>query len=67
MVNGIGTMEFLFNYRYWGTGYLIGWLLGIWIFLRSGLMGILDGIVYLGIPLLYLILRAKAWWEKTNS
>lgn len=62
--SGIGAVELMFRYPSWGTGYLIGWLLGAGLLLQSGIMGISGLIAYFIIPLLFLILRAKAWLDR---
>ena len=63
LINVIGTVTLVYAMPYWGTTYLIGWLFGVGMLLQSGLIGI-EAILYIGIPLLYLILRAKAWFER---
>lgn len=42
---------------YWGTGYMIGWLLGIIIMAKSGLISAFDALIYIVIPLVILIVR----------
>ncbi len=42
---------------YWGTGYIIGWLLGMLIMAETGLISTFDIIIYTVIPFVLLILR----------
>lgn len=50
LVNLIGTIAFTLALPKWGTVYTIGWLVGLWLMLRSGLVGAFDGAVYVGPP-----------------
>jgi len=43
--------------QYWGTNYLIGWVFGVMILTIAGLVDALEVIIYLGIPLIILIIR----------
>jgi hypothetical protein len=63
VINVIGLITLIFAMPYWGITYLLGWLFGVIIMLQSGLIGILEVIIYLGIPLVVLILRVKSWFE----
>lgn len=57
LLNVVGIVSLILTMPYWGTTYLIGWLFGLWIMSESGLVGILELLVYLGVPLVVLILR----------
>ena len=57
LLNMLGLIVLIFAIPYWGTIYLMGWLLGLIIMAKSGLVGILDFIIYFGIPLTILITR----------
>ena len=57
LLNMLGLMALVLVMPYWGTIYLIGWLFGLIIMAESGLVGILDFIIYFGIPLVILIVR----------
>lgn len=50
----------------WATSYIFGWLFGIIIFAYSGLIGIIDFLIYL-VPLGYLgyklFKRIRAWFN----
>jgi len=56
LLNVVSTIAFIFAIPYWATSYIIGWLIGLTIMSRSGLIGALDFIIYL-IPLFFLIAR----------
>lgn len=42
---------------YWGTLYLIGWLAGMALMAKAGLVGFFDFILYFGVPFFILIFR----------
>jgi hypothetical protein len=44
---------------FWGTVYLVGWLFGLTIMFRAGLVGILELVIYFGVPLVILIIRVS--------
>jgi len=41
----------------WGTIYLAGWLFGLSVMLQTGMVGVLDVVVYFGVPLAVLVVR----------
>jgi hypothetical protein len=57
IVNMLGTIAFILAMPYWGTFYLLGWLVGLWIMSQAGMVGILDAAVYFGVPLVVLVMR----------
>lgn len=57
LITWLSTIIFILVFPYWGTGYLIGWLLGIALLYPSGLLEPLDLVIYFIIPLIILILR----------
>lgn len=66
LINVIGTVALILVMPYWGTTYLIGWLFGLWILLQSGLIGILEVVIYFGIPLAILVIRIVNWLEQNH-
>ncbi len=61
IINIVGTLVLFYVMPVWSTVYLIGWIVGIWLMISSGLMGWGDLLLYLVIPLAFLILRAMKW------
>lgn len=57
ILNMLATVLLILAMPYWGTVYLIGWLFGLGIMFQTGLIGILDAVIYFGVPLLVLIVR----------
>jgi hypothetical protein len=57
VLNMFATAAFILALPYWGTVYLIGWLFGLGIMLQTGLVGVLDAVVYFVAPLAVLVLR----------
>ena len=57
LLNMLALIALVLTMPYWGTFYLIGWLFGLIIMVKSGLVSILDFIIYFGIPLVILIIR----------
>jgi hypothetical protein len=57
LMNVATTVIFILAMPFWGTVYLVGWLSGLLILSQAGLVGILDGTLYFGVPLAILILR----------
>ena len=57
LLNMLSLIILVIAMPYWGTIYLMGWLFGLIIMAKSGLVGILDFIIYFGIPLTILIIR----------
>jgi hypothetical protein len=65
LLNVIGVTTLILTMFYWGITYLLGWIFGVLLLLDSGLIGVFDIIIYLGIPLAVLIL--KIMWLKESS
>ncbi len=57
LLNMLVSIFLILVVPYWGTGYLIGWLFGLWILSQSGLVGFWDFVFYFGIPLVVLVGR----------
>jgi len=56
LINILSTIALIFAMPFWATSYILGWLFGLWIMFSSGLVGILEFLVYL-VPLVILIIR----------
>jgi len=56
LVNIVSTIALVFAIPYWATSYIIGWLIGLAIMSRSGLIGTLEFVIYF-IPFFVLIAR----------
>lgn len=63
ILNMLGTVTLILAMPYWGTVYLFGWLLGLFIMLQTGLVGILDVLVDFGVPFVVWVWRI--WKELT--
>jgi len=63
LLNVVGVITLILAMPYWGTTYLLGWFFGLWIMFSSGLVGILELLVYLGVPLAILIIRILKFME----
>jgi hypothetical protein len=63
-MNMMSTVILVLAMPFWGTVYVVGWLVGLWIMLQAGLIGILDAAIYFGVPLVVLILRI---WKKLTE
>ena len=57
LLNMFTLIALIIAMPYWGTTYLVGWLLGLIIMAQAGLVNIFDFIIYFGIPLIILIIR----------
>ena len=57
LLNLILTISFILALPYWGTGYLLGWLVGLAIMAQVGLIEPWDFLVYFVFPLIILTLR----------
>jgi len=57
IINLLGTITMILAMPYWGTTYLLGWLYGLYVMAKAGLVGIGDFIIYFGIPLCILFYR----------
>lgn len=64
IVNMLDAIGLILVVPYWGTIYLIGWLFGLSIMFRTGLVGIVDIAVYFGVPLVVLVIR---FWKKLTD
>jgi hypothetical protein len=67
LLNVIGVTTLIFGMFYWGITYLLGWIFGVWLLLNSGLIGIIDIIIYLGIPIVVLILKIIMWLKESSE
>jgi len=57
ILNLVSTICLIPVLPYWGTAYLIGWLLGVTTLLNSGFIGPLDLFIFFIISIIILILR----------
>jgi len=57
LVNLVGSILLVIGMEYWGTGYLVGWLAGIWIMHYSGLVEAWLVILYFVVGLTILVAR----------
>ena len=56
LINLIGTNLLVFALPYWATTYSLGWAIGSWLMFSSGLVGIMDMLVYM-VPLVIAAFR----------
>lgn len=63
LMNLAGIFTLILAMPFWGTTYLLGWLFGLWIMSQSGLVGILELLIYLGASLAILIIRISKFME----
>lgn len=61
LLNVIGIAALVFAMPFWGVTYLLGWIFRIWVMASSGLIGILEIILYVGVPIAVLIVRLVLW------
>lgn len=64
LLNMFGLITLILAMPYWGTIYLLGWLIGLFILSKSGLVGFLDFVIYFGIPLMILFIRLIKKFEE---
>jgi len=64
ILNAAGIIVLIFAMPFWATTYIIGWIVGLWIFSSSGLLNAIDYFVYL-VPLI-IILALRIWKNLTN-
>ena len=64
LINVLGTITLILTMPVWGITYLFGWMIGVYLMFQSGLIGILESILYLGIPIAILLFRIKSWLEE---
>jgi hypothetical protein len=57
LISIVAVVSLILAVPYWGTGYLLGWLFGVFILVESGLVGILDFVVYFLAPFAILLIR----------
>lgn len=60
------NIVFILSMSSWGILYTLGWLFGAYIFYTSGLLGILDVILYIVIPIVFLIIRFVIWFRNQS-
>ncbi|MEM5771427.1 MAG: hypothetical protein QW790_01620 [Candidatus Aenigmatarchaeota archaeon] len=63
LLNILGLILLLLTMPAWGITYLLGWIFGVVIMFQSGLIGILEAILYLGVPIFVIMLKIKSWFE----
>jgi len=63
LLNMISLVTLILAMPYWGTGYLIGWLFGLLLMARSGLVNIIELIIYTIIPVAVLLIRVMKFFE----
>ena len=57
--NALGTLMLILFMPVWATTYIIGWLFGLWVMSQSGLLSVIDYLVYL-VPLMF-VLGLRIW------
>ena len=58
-LNALGTLVLILAMPFWATTYIIGWLFGLWVMSQSGLLSVIDYLVYL-VPLMF-VLGLRIW------
>ena len=53
----LGNITFIILMSSWGIVYTLGWLFGSFLLLYSGLLGTIDLILYIVLPIIFLVLR----------
>lgn len=61
LINIIGTIVLILSMRSWGFFFALGWLFGFYIVLSSGLLKPLDIILYIVLPIFFLVVRVYYW------
>ena len=62
VLNVLSTVLMVFAMPFWATSYSIGWLLGLWVMYSSGLVDVLELVVYL-VPLIIVVIRFAKKFE----
>ena len=57
LVNILGIIVLIYVMPYWGTTYIIGWLVGLVLLFKAGLVNILNFLIFFIISLMILISR----------
>jgi hypothetical protein len=57
LVSVAGTFSLLRVMNFWKTPYLMGWIIGVGLLLQTGLLGSLEILIYLVVPVLVLLAR----------
>jgi hypothetical protein len=60
-LNIVGLTGLIFAMPVWGLTYLFGWMFGVYLMLQTGLVGILEAFLYLGVPVVVLVIRLVMW------
>lgn len=67
LINVIGTIVLILSMRSWGFFFAVGWLFGFYIVLSSGLLNSPDIILYIVIPIFFLVVRVLYYLIKIAS
>jgi hypothetical protein len=57
----VENIVFILSMSSWGILYTLGWLFGSFIFFQSGLLGPLEFILYIILPIIFLVVRFVLW------
>lgn len=63
LLNIVGIITLIIVMPLWGTTYLVGYGVGLWMLFNAGLVGIPELILYMGIIGITLVLRIKSMLE----
>lgn len=67
LINIVVLASLLFGFQKAGYAYLIGWIFGMFIMIPSGLLGFWDIVLYVGAPILIIVVKAYSWFQNENS
>ncbi len=57
VVNIAGIIVLIEKMSYWGTNYIIGWIIGVFIFMSTNLLSIFDILIYVFVPVYFIVKR----------
>lgn len=64
LLSFLGLIALILVMPYWGSGYMVGWLIGLYLMAKMGLIGPIEFIIYVGVPFIILIIRLKKKMER---
>lgn len=67
IISFLGLIALILVMPYWGTGYMVGWLIGLLLMAKMGLVGPIEFIICIVVPSVILFIRIKKKVERNRG
>lgn len=64
LLSAMPAVALFFAMSKWGVLYSVGWIFGVALFATSGILSVIDLLIYLGVPLGLIGWRIWKWYDE---